>query len=236
MRILIVEDERPTAEDIRSLVERLLKDERPSVRIATTLGEALAALDASPADVVLLDLNLHAKDGFDVLKHLTAGAFQTIVISANIHRAIEAYEHGVLDFIPKPYTMERLTTAFDRLKTGRAPEAAPLKFLSVKSGHGIQVVPLADVRFFRSANVYVELHLADGRTLLYGKPLKSLLPLLPPRYVRLHKSYIADAETVVRLESRGGGEYRAVLKSGDILPVSRRAVSALKARLGPAFG
>ena len=55
---------------------------------------------------MLLDLNLHARDGFEILKQIVSKSFHTIIISANIDRAIEAFEYGVLDFIPKLYNKE----------------------------------------------------------------------------------------------------------------------------------
>ena len=49
-----------------------------------------------------------------MLQTLVSYAFHTIIISANTHQAIEAFEYGVLDFIPKPFTVERLQKAMDR--------------------------------------------------------------------------------------------------------------------------
>lgn len=235
MRILIVEDERPTAEDIGMLVREILKKDVTSIHIETTVANALAFLDEKPIDLLLLDLNLNAKDGFQILRHVASRAFHTIVISANINRAIEAFEHGVLDFIPKPYTLKRLRAAFDRLQSSHAVDGHAMKYLSVRSGSEIRVVPIDDVRYFRSANIYVELLLKDGRTLLYDKPFKQLLPLLPSNFVRIHKSYIVDVETIDSLQTLGGGQYRASLKCGDVLPVSRHQIDALRSRFGHTF-
>ena len=159
MRILIVEDERPTAEDIQLLVKQILKNEITSIHIETTLDNALAYLNEKQIDVLLLDLNLNSKDGFQILKQIVSKSFHTIIISANINRAIEAFEYGVLDFIPKPYTEERLKEAFRRLKSSHALDGHAIKYLSVKTGFEIQVIPLEDIKYFKSANIYVELYL-----------------------------------------------------------------------------
>lgn len=232
MRILIVEDERPTAEDIRSLVKKILKAEAAAIHLETTLDGALTHLSQKPVDVLLLDLNLNARDGFEILKRAVSGSFHTIVISANINRAIEAFEYGVLDFIPKPYNLERLKAAFQRLRSSHAIDGHALRYLSVKNGHEIQIVPLSDVRYFKSANVYTELHLMSGKTAIYDKSLKLLSPLLPPHFHRIHKSYVVDAETVETIQTMGGGQYRVVLKSGDSLPVSRQKIHELRKILG----
>lgn len=203
MRILIVEDERPTAEDIRLLVRQILGNQIASIHIETTLDNALNYLTDKPIDVLLLDLNLHARDGFEILKRAVSGSFHTIIISASVDRAIEAFEYGVLDFIPKPYNMERLTAALNRIESGHAPSGHAIKYLSVKKGFEIRVVPLQEVRYFKSSNIYVELHLNNGKTELYDKSIKKLVPLLPVPYCRIHKSYIVNVATVEKIQTLG---------------------------------
>lgn len=231
MRILIVEDERPTAEDIQLIVKQILKKEITSIHIETTLGNALRYLNEKPIDVLLLDLNLNARDGFQILKQVVSKSFHTIIISANINRAIEAFEYGVLDFIPKPYSLERLQEAFKRLKSSHALNGHAIKYLSVKKGSEIQVVPIEDILYFKSANIYVELHLKNKQIAFCDKSMKALTPLLPSNYFRIHKSFIIDINNIDTIQTFGGGKYRVKLKSGDWLPISRNKIKALKSRL-----
>ncbi|MCX6175482.1 MAG: LytTR family DNA-binding domain-containing protein [Ignavibacteriales bacterium] len=231
MRILIVEDERPTAEDIQLLVKQILKKEITSIHIETTLDNALAYLNEKPIDVLLLDLNLNARDGFQILKQVVSKSFHTIIISANINRAMEAYEYGVLDFIPKPYSIERLKAAFQRLRSNHALDGQAIKYLSVKKGFEIRVVPLEDIHYFKSANIYVELHLKDKQIAFCDKSMKTLAPLLPSSYFRIHKSYIIDINNIDTIQTLGGGQYRVKLKTGDCLPLSRNKIKTLKTRL-----
>ncbi len=228
MRILIVEDERPTAEDIRLLVKEILGNRIESIHIETTLDGAWCYLQDRPIDLLLLDLNLNAKDGFTLLKQIAARPFHTIVISANTNRAIEAFEYGVLDFIPKPYTVSRLTAAFERLNASHALDGHAIKYLSVKRGFEIRVIPLEEIRFMKSANIYTELHLQDGSKVIYDKPVKQLLSLLPANYCRIHKSYLINLESIAAIHSFGGGKHTVLLKSGETLPVSRHQIKTLK--------
>ena len=91
---------------------------------------------------------LPARDGFQLLKEFVSRSFHTIVISGNIDRAIEAFEYGVLDFIPKPHTEERLKLALDKIESGHASDGHALKYLSVREGTEIQIIPVENVRFF----------------------------------------------------------------------------------------
>lgn len=228
MRILIVEDEKPTAEDIKLLVEQILQKEITSIHIEVTLDSALIYLREKPIDVLLLDLNLNAKDGFQILQQIVSQSFHTIVISANINRAIEAFEYGVLDFIPKPYNIERLKAAFQRLKSSHALDGHSIKYLTVKKGFEIKVIPLEEIKYFKSANIYTELYTQNDQTIIYDKSIKQLMPLLPSNYYRIHKSFVVDRNNVESIQTLGGGKYRVILKSGDCLPVSRHKIHLLK--------
>ena len=228
MRILIVEDERPTAEDIKFLVEQILQKEITSIHIEVTLESALIYLKEKPIDILLLDLNLNSKDGFQLLHQVVSQSFHTIVISANINRAIEAFEYGVLDFIPKPYNIERLKAAFQRLKSSHALDGRSIKYLSVKKGFEIKVIPLEEIKYFKSANIYTELYLKNDQIIIYDKSIKQLIPLLPSNYFRIHKSFIVDRNNVESIQTLGGGKYRVILKSGECLPVSRHKINLLK--------
>lgn len=228
MRILIVEDERPTAEDIKLLVGQILGNDVTSLHIETTLNSAIYYLKENPIDLLLLDLNLNSKDGFQLLKQVVSQSFHTIVISANINRAIEAFEYGVLDFIPKPYNIERLRAAFERLKSSHAIDGHSIKYLSVKTVNEIRVIPVKEIKYFKAANIYSELHLNDGHIVIYDKPIKKLIPLLPSNYMRIHKSYLVALEKIKSLQMFGGGKNHVLLFSGECLPVSRKIIKKLK--------
>jgi two-component system nitrogen regulation response regulator NtrX len=107
-RILIVDDE----EGIRQSLSAILADEGYDAE-AVPSGEAcLAALDARPADVVLLDVWLPGIDGLETLKQIreTGSPAMVVMISghANIETAVRATKLGALDFIEKPFELEKI--------------------------------------------------------------------------------------------------------------------------------
>lgn len=230
MRVLIVEDERIIAQRLQRLLGDLAGGEITRIDVAPTLADAQTALDATPPDVVFLDLNLHGDDGFDLLRDVVAGAFHTVVVSAHTERALEAFEIGVLDFVPKPFGKDRLALTLDRLRGARA--AHPAATLAVRSPGRIEVVPIADIAHVRAADSYAELVLRDGSVRLHAKSLERLLMLLPPAFVQIHRSYLVRAGDILQLRVRPGSRYSAVLASGAELPVGRTRVDALRRRLG----
>lgn len=180
MKILIVEDEAKIAKYIEKLTLELLGSKATGVKIIPDLVNALYYVEEHAIDLLLLDLNLHGEDGFDILQQLVATSFHTIIISANKHRAIEAFEHGVLDFISKPFTKARLQKAFDRLNISEKYAPHPTKKLAIRSKGKIKLIDIDQVLYIKAANVYAELYLHDGTKELHDKSLDKLQMILPP--------------------------------------------------------
>ncbi|MCY1041952.1 LytTR family DNA-binding domain-containing protein [Corallococcus sp. bb12-1] len=229
MRVLIVEDEPLAAQRLVRLCRELLGPDAPAAQACATLDEARDVLAGRGVELVLLDLHLTGDDGFELLTEAVAGAFHTVVVSANGDQALRAYELGVLDFVPKPYTAERLGKAFARVQ-GRS--ASPLSALAVRKPRGIVLVSVADVSYVRAAGDYSDLVLRDGRTELSEKSLERLQVLLPSDFLRIHRSHLARVSEVVRLWTLEGSRTEVQLRDGTRLPVGRSRVEALRTRLG----
>lgn len=84
------------------------------ITFATNGVEAISAIKAGKADVLLLDLNMPVMDGYEVLEAIVKEDLPTlvIVISGDIqpeaHKRVTAL--GALDFIKKPVDKEKLAT------------------------------------------------------------------------------------------------------------------------------
>lgn len=118
MKILIVEDEPLIAQRLLREARHYFGSRLSQLHHCDDLDDALALLDASRFDLLLLDLNVLGEDGFKILqlKHMASNenaiSFQVIIISAHTERAVTAFGFGVVDFVPKPFSQERLFLAF----------------------------------------------------------------------------------------------------------------------------
>lgn len=230
MHVLIVEDEPMVARRLRRFTESILRED---VRIDTAeqLAAARDTLFDRDIDVLLLDLNLHGADGFDLLKTSVSGGFHTIVVSAYTERAIEAFELGVLDFVGKPFGRERLVEAFQRIRSPEYRDAPKARHLAVREGGDVKLVGVDQVRYLQAAGSYTELVLQDGGTELHNKSLSRLVTLLPEDFVRIHRSYVARLSNIERLRAHEGTRYDVVLGDDTTLPVGRTRVDQIQDRL-----
>lgn len=227
-----MEDEPLLARRLERFCREILGERLESVRVANLFSEASARLDESPIDLLLLDLNLHGRDGMQLLAASVAGSFHTIIVSANTEQALRAFEYGVVDFVPKPFSSERLAQALQRVteREGRAAMAA--KFLAVRKLGKVELVPIDRVLYVEGAGAYAELVLEDGKRELHDKTLEKLHALLPPVFERIHKSYLVRFSAVKALHAQEGSHYEVELKNGLRLPVGRTRYKELREKLG----
>ncbi|MEQ9286562.1 MAG: LytTR family DNA-binding domain-containing protein [Cyclobacteriaceae bacterium] len=230
MDILIVEDESRIAKRVERMTRDFFGNTLNSVSHINTLREALVFIENNALDLVLLDLNLNGEDGFDLLTVAVAESFQTIIISAYKDQAITAFEYGVLDFVPKPFSRDRLEQALHRVTSKEEAITDMVRFLAVKKRQRIQLISIEDLVYIRGAGAYTELFLADGSKELHDKSLEKLEQLLSNSFERIHKSYIVRMSEVKGIVVKSGSKYLAELKNGDFIPIGRTKYKALKAK------
>ena len=229
MNILIVEDEFMVAKRLTRLSQKIVVSS--NIQHANNLDDAELLIDKNDFDLVLLDLNLNNRSGFDLLKSASAASFQTIIVSANTDQAIIAFEFGVVDFVPKPFNEQRLTEAFDRLIHSELAKKS-IQHLSIKKTKRIELIKLEDIEFIKGAGNYSEIVTNSQITHLHEKSLDKLDAILSDNFYRLHKSYIVNLNCFKSLHTYPGSKYEISLLCGNQIPVSRHKVKDLKAKLG----
>lgn len=115
MRVLIVDDEAP----IRRLLQTWVTAEGGIVSQAGTAEEALAVVEAEgPPAVALCDLRLPGKDGLWLVAELRAKCPETaVVMTTGVHEfdaAVTSLQAGVVDYLSKPFTRDRLSEGLKR--------------------------------------------------------------------------------------------------------------------------
>jgi two-component system, LytTR family, response regulator LytT len=228
MRILIVEDESPIAEYIEKSCRAILGPKIQSIKIIYELDQASDYLNQNKIDLLLLDLNLHGENGYELLKSAVAGSFHTIIISAYTNQAIEAFEYGVLDFVPKPFKEERLRYAFDRYFAKDNNRESATKYLTARRGNENIVIPVEKIRYFKSAGIYSEAYLTNGKKELLNKNMNQLIQILPKNLLRIHRTCIVDINQIHSFKHGGGGIYNVILHSGEVLPLNRTKFKELQ--------
>ncbi|RFU66133.1 response regulator transcription factor [Bacillus sp. V59.32b] len=105
--ILIVEDEKAISMVLKAYLQR----EGFQIIQVFNGGEALAVFDKSNPDLVLLDVMLPGKDGWEILKEIRQkDSCPVIMLTAlgDIDYKLEGFKTGADDYIPKPFVAEEV--------------------------------------------------------------------------------------------------------------------------------
>jgi two-component system LytT family response regulator len=121
LRTLIVDDE--------PIARRVLREELELIDGVDVVGEAADGADAlekigsEQPDLVLLDLQMPAMGGLEVVRQLKHGQQVPVIVivTAYDQHALQAFDAGAIDYLLKPVGQERLLQAVERAKrlTGR---------------------------------------------------------------------------------------------------------------------
>jgi DNA-binding response OmpR family regulator len=126
-RILLVEDTREIAEALQDTLEA----EGYEVALATKAAHALALATSHRPDLIVLDLGLPDRDGYEVLKELRERGSEVpvLILSARREEAdkLAGFRLGADDYVTKPFSrpelLARLAALLRRLGRAAAPAA-----------------------------------------------------------------------------------------------------------------
>ena len=108
MNILVIEDEYSLAD----AVAETLKNEKFNVCIKTNGEDGEDEALTDNYDLILLDVMLPKKNGFEILKYIRNQRIKTPVImltaKSEIEDKLNGLEHGADDYITKPFSMREL--------------------------------------------------------------------------------------------------------------------------------
>ncbi|WP_417497427.1 LytTR family DNA-binding domain-containing protein [Maricaulis sp.] len=110
-------------------------------------------------------------------------------------------------------------------------EAAKPKTLAVTETGRTRFLPIDAILFLKAAGNYTEIHSVNDAVTLDGRGLSQVLNHLPETFQRVHRSWAVNLDAVEALHSHEGSRYEVSLTVGRQIPVGRKHVRTLRARL-----
>ena len=246
-RALVADDE-PL---LRTELVRLLGETWPELEVvaeARNGREAIARFEALRPQICFLDVHMPGLSGLDAARRIGDRA-HLVFVTAHDRYAIEAFARGVLDYLVKPVTRERLADTvarlqarlraarpavdsalvLDRLCALLEPRGAaqPLRWLRASVGTSLRLIAVEDVDFLRSDDKYTRIGWRDddGRpaNALIRTPLKELVTQLDPaNFVQVHRAVVVNLRAIAEVLRADHDSARIRLRGRDEeLPVSR---------------
>lgn len=229
MRILIVEDEIVAARGLERMLRELLNTKITSLRIEKSLIGSQCFIQENEIDLLFLDLNLDGDIGFDLLKETSAASFLTIITSGNTAEAIRAFDYGVLDFVPKPISKDRMIKALQKFQTNSV--GTKTKYIGIKQESSVNLIATKDILYVQSFDKRVKVYKKTGEMFVHNKSLDSILKVLPAHFLRIHRSFLVNGKQIKKMITSQGGSYQVELSTGTLLKMGRNYYKELKSKL-----
>jgi two-component system response regulator AlgR len=240
MRILIVDDEPPARERLRSMLV-----EAGGFEVAGEAGngeQALQLVDTLEPDIVLLDVRMPGIDGLEVARHLATQDEPPAVIftTAFEEYALEAFESQAVAYLLKPIRAEKLLAALAKANrltrpqlqqvASAAREPARRSHIGVRGRDGLRLIPVDDVLCFHADQKYTTVKHLKGEDLIEDS-LKTLEDEFAATFVRIHRNALVNTKYLERIARDASGQHFVHLRGmPEALEVSRRMAGDLKDR------
>ena len=204
---LIVDDEQLARQLLKEFVSKI-----PNLELKGMCKNPLEAMDVIQSehiDIMFLDIQMPELTGVEFIKTLQQKP-AIIFTTAYSEYALEGYQLDVIDYLVKPFPLDRFIKA-----TNKAIEYIDLKrsaeknsqgkgmdsnYVLLHADHKIYKVNLNDIQYIEGLKEYVSYFTREKRIIVL-QSLKSIEETLPSnKFIRVHRSYIVPIEKIKTLD------------------------------------
>ncbi len=204
VRCIILDDEFPARELLKDYISKFAHLEL--VGSFKSPLEALPLLQENKVDLMFLDIQMPDITGIDFLKSLTKKPL-VVFTTAYSEYAIEGYALDVLDYLVKPFPLERFMHTINKVgdrmnhrnETPAPATAAQVDvkdYMMVKADHKIYRLKFKDILFIEGLREYVTFYCENEKIVSLESLRKLEQELENHGFMRVHKSYIVNVEKI----------------------------------------
>jgi two-component system, LytTR family, response regulator LytT len=246
LRVLVLEDEWVARNFLVELIEASGLAE--VVGAVGTLDDAQAFLQtATGVEVVFVDVNLAGSrgTGIDFVREqiaLPAGAKPMFVLATAMREhALEAFDLGIVDYLTKPFSKERVKHCLERLAAKRVeavPGSSPssISRIVARKRKSLVFLELGDVWAFEAQDRLSIVHTEHG-VFDIDLSLTAVETSFGKQFLRVHRNWLVNSQHIREME-RDSGETTLIVGSGYAeeapsvrVPVARERNAEVRQRL-----
>ena len=242
---LIVDDEAPARDELNFFLSKV--EGITVAGEADSVDQAFEKIKTLAPDLLFLDIEMPGSSGFFLVEKLKDLPRMPHVVFATAYGeyAVKAFEADAVDYLLKPFSLDRVKDAIDKVraraalglqdreKTVRTISELPAfsKIPMEKQGRMILVSP-EEIFFFESSGKQITARLEST---VFFLPREATMEKLEKRlgtsnFFRPHRSFLVNLDKIREFYSWFGGKYELVMtdKAASKIPVSRNRVKAFK--------
>lgn len=234
IKCLIIDDERYAREELRFLLEQFKKIE--IMDEAENGHEGLLKTIEIEPDVVFIDIEMPKMNGMAVAEKLSKMKQMPLIVFSTAFPdfAVEAFRINAVDYLLKPYDLEQLSQAIEKVyhlyeTKYQKQSQKPMKKLPIENDGEIDFVQIEDIIYIYPENKQSCI-VTKRQKFIVRDTLKELEQKLTNyHFFRIHRSYLVNLDYVAKLTPWFNGAYELELEHiHEKLPVSRNYIKALQ--------
>ena len=208
---------------------------------------ALEAIEKYRPELVFLDIEMPAMNGFEMLQQFDPIPFAVVFTTSYDQYAIKAIHFSALDYLLKPIDPKELVAAVHKIQNRNHPPASEqfqmlvdhiqnkgngFTKIAVPTADGFELVPAEQLLYCEANDNYTMLFLKNKIKMVACRTLKDVEEQVQDfsHFIRVHHSYLVNLNEVTKYV-RGEGGY-LVMSDGTTVNVSRSRKEFLMKRLG----
>ena len=250
MKVIIIEDEKPSARRLQRMLNKLHLDAEVMLH---SVEESIHWFQNNPhPDLIFLDIQLSDGLSFEIFETIDIKS-AIIFTTAYDEYALKAFKLNSIDYLLKPIDDEDLEIAVTKYKE-RTPQkqAVTLDFndikkllvnpldreykkrFSIKVGQHLKLINIDDIECFYSENKGTYVHTTEGRNYLLDTTLDNLEDTLEPQtFFRINRKFFVNINAIKDMVSYTNSRLQIKLssyKAQDVI-VARERVKDFKSWL-----
>lgn len=224
IKCLLVDDEPLAITLLQNHIKQL--DNVEVVATCNNVAKAYEILHVAEINLLFLDIKMPKLSGIEFLKTLQNPP-RTILTTAYRDYAMEGYDLGVIDYLLKPVSFDRLLRSIDRFWKLYAPTlpantVSAEHWLVIKSGYKYLRIFTGDIYYIESLKECVKIYTAEKEFVAKYKISDLEAEMSNKGFLRIHRSFIINVKKVTAFSGEGielgkfeipvGASYKELIK------------------------
>ena len=235
IRCIAIDDEPLALEQIVAYINKV-----PFLELAAKCQSALEArtyLESDTVDAIFCDINMPDLNGMDFVKSLAVPPL-IVFTTAYSEYAVEGFKVNAVDYLLKPFGLQDLQRAANRIKDRLTESVAAAKpatdsddALFLKTDYRIVKVSIPDIRYVEAMSEYLKVWIeGEPKPIITLLSMKKMQEHLPNYFMRIHRSYIINLNKIQEVNKN-----RVIMDSDTYLPIGDLYKDAFQAYLDTKF-
>jgi two-component system, LytTR family, response regulator len=234
---IIIDDEQHCIDRLTNLLRENYSSSINLLGAFNNIEDGFKAINALHPQLIFLDVQIHDKTGFDLLKQISKVDFDVIFTTAYEKYAVQAFKFSAIDYLLKPIAADDLGEAINKLKVKFSKNDMSFKldslFHNLKNMQGaskkicvpvvtgIVFLDIVDIIRCESDVNYTTIFLKDKQKLVVAKTLKEFEEMLTEyNFFRVHNSHLINLNYIKSFNKGKGGF--VTLTDNCVIEVSTR--------------